>query len=129
LPSTRTANPTPASSSLTGLQRRRIRKYIVELSALLHQNGWHVLAIDFRGHGDSRKLSQAPITFGWKEADDILAGARFLRDEAKATSIATLGSSMGGRSVVKAMIKDRGQLLQAGIALSGPIGEPDPVWP
>ena len=55
------------------------------------------------------------------EADDILAGARFLRDEAKATSIATLGFSMGGRSVVKAMIKDRGQLLHAGISLSGPI--------
>ena len=122
-------NPHPGVVLAHGFTETKNQKYIVELSALLHQNGWHVLAIDFRGHGDNRKLSQPPITFGWKEADDILAGARFLRDEAKATSIATLGFSMGGRSVVKAMIKDRGQLLQAGIALSGPIGEPDPVLP
>ena len=36
---------------------------------------------------------------------------------------------MGGRSVVKAMVKDGGQLLQAGMALGGPIGEPAPILP
>ena len=125
----RDGKPHPGVVLAHGFIETKNQKYIVELSALLYQNGWHVLAIDFRGHGDSRKLSQAPITFGWKEADDILAGAKFLRDEAKPTSIATLGFSMGGRSVVKAMIKDGGQLLQAWIALSGPIAEPDPVLP
>src|SRR5207245_7556781 len=93
-----------------GFTETKNQKYIVELSALPHQNGWHVLAIDFRAHGDSRKLSQAPITFGWKEADDILAGPKLLRDEAKAMSIATLGSRMGGRSAVKALARHRGQL-------------------
>ncbi|HEV8575440.1 MAG TPA: alpha/beta fold hydrolase [Dehalococcoidia bacterium] len=112
-----------------GFTETKNQKYIVELSALLHRNGWHVLAIDYRGHGESRKLSQAPITFGWKEADDILAGAKFLRDQAKPTSVAVLGFSMGGRSAVKAMVKDGGQLLQAGLALSGPIGPPAPVLP
>jgi len=125
----RDGKPHPGVVLAHGFVETKNQKYIVELSALLYQNGWHVLAIDFRGHGDSRRLSQAPITFGWKETDDILAGAKFLRDEAKPTSIATLGFSMGGRSVVKAMIKDGGQLLQAGIALSGPIAESDPVLP
>ena len=121
--------PHPGVVLAHGFTETKNQKYIVELSALLHRNGWHVLAIDLRGHGESRKLSPAPITFGWKEADDILAAARLLRGEAKPTSIAALGFSMGGRSVVKAMVKDGGQLLQAGISLGGPIGEPAPVLP
>jgi pimeloyl-ACP methyl ester carboxylesterase len=123
------SKPRPGVMVAHGFTETKNQKYIVELSALLHRNGWHVLAIDYRGHGESRKLSQTPITFGWKEADDILAGAKFLRDQAKPTSIAALGFSMGGRSVVKAMVKDGGQLLQAGMALGGPIGPPAPVLP
>ena|SRR5437867_1435518 len=115
----RDGKPRPGVVLAHGFTETKNQKYIVELSALLHRNGWQVLAIDYRGHGESRKLSSTPITFGWKEADDILAGARFLRDEAKPTSIAALGFSMGGRSVVKAMVKDGGQLLQAGMALGG----------
>jgi len=112
-----------------GFTETKNQKYIVELSTLLYQNGWHVLAIDLRGHGESRSLSPALITSGWKEADDILAGAKLLREESKPTSVAVLGFSMGGRSAVKAMVKDQGQLLQAGMGLGAPIGEPAPVLP
>jgi alpha-beta hydrolase superfamily lysophospholipase len=112
-----------------GFTETKNQKYIVELSTLLYQNGWHVLAIDLRGHGESRSLSPALITSGWKEADDILAGAKLLREESKPTSVAVLGFSIGGRSAVKAMVKDQGQLLQVGMGLGAPIGEPAPVLP
>jgi pimeloyl-ACP methyl ester carboxylesterase len=121
--------PRPGVVLAHGFTGSKNQKYIVELSSLLYGNGWHVLALDLRGHGDSRQLSQALITSGWKEADDILAGAKVLRDESKATSVAILGFSMGGLSTVKAMIKDQGQLLQAGMVFGAPIGEPTPLRP
>jgi predicted alpha/beta-fold hydrolase len=89
-----------------GFTGTKNQKPLVELSTVLYHNGWHVFAIDLRGHGESRQLSQAFITRGWKEADDILAGAKVLRDASKAMSVAILGFSMGGRSAVKAMIND-----------------------
>jgi pimeloyl-ACP methyl ester carboxylesterase len=112
-----------------GFTETKNQKYLMELGTLLYHNGWHVLAMDLRGHGESRTLSPALITFGWKEADDILAGTTFLRDRSQASSVAVLGFSMGARSAVKAMIKDGGQRLQAGMAFSAPIGEPSPVLP
>jgi predicted alpha/beta-fold hydrolase len=117
-----------------GFTGTKNQKPLVEVSTVLYHNGWHVFAIDLRGHGESRQLSQAFITRGWKEADDILAGAKVLRDASKAMSVAFLGFSMGGRSAVKAMIKDGGQLLQAGMVFGAPIGEvlilpPDPKVP
>jgi pimeloyl-ACP methyl ester carboxylesterase len=121
--------PRPGVVLAHGFTGSKNQKYIVELSSLLYGNGWHVLALDLRGHGESRQLSPALITFGWKEADDILAGAKVLRDESKATSVAILGFSMGGRSTVKAMIKDQGQLLQTGMVFGASIGEPTPLHP
>ncbi|MBI4349359.1 MAG: alpha/beta fold hydrolase [Elusimicrobia bacterium] len=112
-----------------GFTESKNQKYLVELATLLHRNGWHVLALDYRGHGESRALSGAPITFGWKEADDVLAAARLLREESKAASVAVLGFSLGGRVAVKAMVKDGGALLQAGMAFGAPIGEPAPLEP
>lgn len=112
-----------------GFTESKNQKYLVELATLLHRNGWHVLALDYRGHGESRARSGAPITFGWKEADDVLAAARLLRDESRAASVAVLGFSLGGRVAVKAMVKDGGALLQAGMAFGAPIGEPAPLAP
>jgi predicted alpha/beta-fold hydrolase len=117
-----------------GFSGNKNRKQFVELSTLLYHNGWHVFAIDLRGHGESRPLSPAFITRGWKEADDILAGAQVLREASQARSVAVLGFSMGGTSAVKAMITDGGHLLQAGMAFSAPLGEvrilpPDPQVP
>jgi predicted alpha/beta-fold hydrolase len=90
-----------------GFTETKNQKYLMELGTLLYHNGWHVLAMDLRGHGESRTLSPALITFGWKEAEDILAGATFLRDRSQAPSVAVVGFSMGARSAVKAMIKSR----------------------
>ncbi|HEV8674472.1 MAG TPA: alpha/beta fold hydrolase [Methylomirabilota bacterium] len=121
--------PRPGVVLAHGFTETKNQKYLVEVSTLLYQNGWHVVAIDLRGHGESRQLSQALITSGWKEADDILAAAQLLRNESRATSVAVLGFSMGGRSAAKAMIKDQGQLLQAGMGLGAPIGQPAPLLP
>jgi hypothetical protein len=54
-----------------GFRQTKDRKFVVELAELFARNGWHVLAIDLRGHGESRPLSPAPITHGWKEAEDM----------------------------------------------------------
>ncbi len=119
----------PGAVLVHGFTESKSQKNLVELATLLYKNGWHVLALDYRGHGESRALSGAPITFGWKEADDVLAAARLLREESKAASVAVLGFSLGGRVAVKAMVKDGGALLQAGMAFGAPIGEPAPLAP
>jgi predicted alpha/beta-fold hydrolase len=53
--------PHPGVVLAHGFTETKNQKYIVELSALLHRNGWHVLAIDLRGHGESRKLRRRPL--------------------------------------------------------------------
>jgi hypothetical protein len=69
------------------------------------------------------------ITGGWKEADDIIGAARFLRKTSQTTSVAVIGFSDGGRALVKAMAGDGGPDIAAGIAVSAPLGPTTPVAP
>jgi len=119
----------PGVVIVPGLTQTKDLKFVVEVAELLARNGWNVLTIDLRGHGDSRRLSAAMITGGWKETDDILGAVRHLREKTSSSSIAVVGFSMGGRSLVKAMAQDEGRLIAAGIAVTAPLAAGPPLAP
>ena len=121
--------PHPGVVLVPGFTQTANQKYIVELAELFQRNGWNVLAIDLRGHGVSRTLSSAMITDGWKEAGDIIGAARFLRATSATTSVAVIGFSGGGRSLVKAMAGEGAQDIAAGIAVSAPLAATTPLTP
>jgi len=66
--------------------------------------GYGVLAIDFRGHGES---GAAPRTFGLYEARDAAAALAFLRAGAPARPVGLIGASLGGAA---ALLGDDGPL-------------------
>ena len=113
--------PRPGVVLVPGFTQTKDHKFIVELADLFSRNGWSVLALDLRDHGETRRASRAPVTDGWKEADDILAAVRTLRTLSKATSISVVAFSFGGRGLVKAMAQDSGEIA-AGIAVTSPLG-------
>lgn len=121
--------PRPGVVVVPGLTQTMDLKFMVEVAEFLARNGWHVLAIDLRGHGESRKLSSAMITFGWKETDDILGAVRHLQQRTAPTSVSVIGFSLGGRSLVKAMAQDGGALIAAGIAVTAPLAGAPPLVP
>ncbi|WP_298194645.1 alpha/beta fold hydrolase [Novosphingobium sp.] len=63
------------------------------LSAVLREEGYGVLAIDFRGHGRSTPLSKS---FGLFEADDAAAALSWLRRCSPGSRIGIIGFSLGG---------------------------------
>lgn len=75
--------------------------------ALLEQN-YSVLAIDFRGYGQSTQGSQSRALYL-----DILAGVEFLKAEQDIEKITVLGASMGGAAAAKASVYSKqGELAQ-----------------
>ncbi len=121
--------PRPGLVLVAGTSQTKDLQFMVELAELFSRNGWHVLTIDPRGHGASRGLSPALSTMGWKETQDVLGAARDLHEQTQATSIAVMGFSAGGRSLVKAMAEDGGQTIAAGVAVTAPLGAYSPIQP
>jgi predicted alpha/beta-fold hydrolase len=111
-----------------GFTQSKDSKFIVELADMFSRNGWSVLAVDLRDHGETRGTSKAPMTNGWKEADDIIAAVRHLRSLSKATSVSVIAFSFGARGLVKAMAQDTGDIT-AGVAVSPPLGIYPPSTP
>jgi pimeloyl-ACP methyl ester carboxylesterase len=70
----------------------------------LNQQGFAVLAIDFRGHGGSQAVARS---FGLEEARDAAAALAFLRRDAPARRVAVIGTSLGGAA---ALLGDEGPL-------------------
>jgi pimeloyl-ACP methyl ester carboxylesterase len=73
--------------------------------------GYGVLAIDFRGHGES---GAAPRTFGLYEARDVAAALAFLRAGAPDRRVGLIGASLGGAA---ALLGDDGPLPVQAMAL------------
>jgi alpha-beta hydrolase superfamily lysophospholipase len=121
--------PRPGVVLVGGTPQTKDDKFMVELAELFWRNGWHVLAIDLRMMGDSRRFSNAMSTDGLKEPDDILGAVRTLRGLSKATSVSVIGFSSGGVSLVKAMARDDAPAIAAGIAVTAPIGARPPFTP
>ena len=63
----------------------------------LNELGYGVLAIDFRGHGES---GAAERTFGWREADDAAAALAWMRRGRPHRAAGVIGVSLGGAAAL-----------------------------
>ena len=80
------------------------RGQFAQEGAMLARQGYAVLAIDFRGHGESTPRNR---TFGWTEADDAHAAFTWLKRQQHGAKVAVVGISLGGAA---ALIGPRGPL-------------------
>jgi hypothetical protein len=90
--------------------------------------GFNVAALDLRSFGMTELTSPAPSTAGWKEGQDILALASYMK-ELGTTSVGALGISLGGSSVLNA--SDDGStatVLDGGILAVSPPAVPKDAW-
>jgi uncharacterized protein len=69
----------------------------------LHDAGYHVLILDFRGHGSSDKR---PTTIGPDEALDVQAALDWLESIGAGERVAGLGMSLGAAALVNAALRD-----------------------
>jgi len=76
---------------------------------------YNVLSLDTRGFGESRYLSDAMITGGWKEGEDVAAAARFLDSFSLVTTVGLSGWSMGAASSMIAAGLDGGEHVTGGV--------------
>jgi pimeloyl-ACP methyl ester carboxylesterase len=65
--------------------------------------GTSVLLVDFRGSGES---SEAYTTIGFREANDVSAVMRHVRDALPHSSVILYGQSMGGVAILRAVQQD-----------------------
>lgn len=75
---------------------------------------YNVLTLDTRGFGESRCLSEALPTGGWKEAEDIIGAARLLGSFSSVTSVGVSGYSMGAAGTMIAAGLDGGEYITGG---------------
>jgi pimeloyl-ACP methyl ester carboxylesterase len=78
------------------------RGQFVDEVSWLTKAGFAVLAIDFRGHGESQQLARS---FGFYEARDAHAAVNWLRRKQQGAPIGVIGFSLGGAA---ALLGDRG---------------------
>jgi predicted alpha/beta-fold hydrolase len=90
--------------------------------------GFNVAALDLRSFGMTELTSPAPSTGGWKEGQDILALARYMK-ELGATSVGALGISLGGGSVLDSSdYPETATALDGGLLAVSPPATPKEVW-
>jgi predicted alpha/beta-fold hydrolase len=95
--------PGPALIICHGLLTTKNFDYVRQLALRAHtQWGFHVLAVDLRGWGQSAWTTDAPPSAGWGEGRDVVEVARrWLQDEL-VTSVGAVGYSLGGCTVLNA---------------------------
>jgi len=69
------------------------RADLLGISAALWRDGNNVLVFDYRGHGE---LVGTPVTLGYQEMQDLLAGVAYTKSRVPDAAIGVLGYSMGG---------------------------------
>lgn len=81
------------------------RANVLDHAAVLAANGYGVLALDARGHGDSEGRA---MDFGWWGESDVAASVTFLADRpgVDPIRIAAVGLSMGGEEALGALGAD-----------------------
>ncbi len=69
--------------------------------------GFHVLALDLRNLGDSGRFSEAPTSWGYRESDDIMAGAEYLDSLDLVSTVGACGVGMAASAVLIAAGRSR----------------------
>lgn len=87
------------------------RASMADAAQWLAGQGYAVLAIDFRGHGESAKVDRS---FGFFEARDAHAAFAWLKQRQQGAPVAIIGSSLGGAA---AMIGEDGPIAADALVL------------
>ena len=82
------------------LERKGSMKHLVPW---LHEAGYNVMLLDFRGHGQSDKQ---PTTIGREEVMDLQAALDWLEEEGVGDRVGGLGMSMGAVVLVNTAVQD-----------------------
>src|SRR3954447_7797894 len=113
------------------------KESVVRWAAMLARNGFNVLAADqrdFKAESGAGYGYPGPRqTFGWKEAEDVLAAGRFLAAQPCVSSLGLVGFSLGGQDTVLALAIDGAQskskrAFSAGMNFSGPADQATQVY-
>jgi len=84
------------------------------LARRLEAEGYQVLAIDFRGYGESAAGSDGNVL-----EQDILGGIRYLHEQQNAAAVSVIGGSMGGGASARAAVLAAPGDIEALVLLSG----------
>lgn len=112
------AAPRPAVIILPPWLQRKTTPALIELALCLHANGYHVASLDQRGTGLSRHVSDRPFTMGWKEAEDALALAAYLRARPNVSTVGLLGLSFGCAAMTTALGLDAERRVSGGLGFA-----------
>jgi len=88
---------------------------LIHLALALHRRGYQLLMFDLRNHGQS--ATSAPVTFGWREAEDLLGAVDYAaaRSDVNSQQIGVIGFSMGANATLFAL--PRTDLVRAAIVI------------
>ncbi|MCW2956713.1 MAG: hypothetical protein JWO69_1582 [Thermoleophilia bacterium] len=93
----------PALIICHGLLMTKHFDVIIQMARrVFEQWGFHVVTIDLRGWGQTSWTTDAPNSAGRHEGRDVIEIARELHRDPRVTSVAALGYSLGGASVLNA---------------------------
>jgi len=89
-------------------------------AGFLAASGYDVLAVEFRGYGESRPGKETAALH-----EDVLAAVRWLRQRG-APAVAVVGSSMGGGAAARAALEcDEGEIDRLVLLSPAPIAQPE----
>jgi predicted alpha/beta-fold hydrolase len=93
----------PAVVICHGLLMTKNFDAIIQLARrAFEQWGFHVVTLDLRGWGQSAWTTDAPASAGYLEGRDIVEVCRELHRDPRVTSVAGIGYSLGGASMLNA---------------------------
>ena len=98
--------PAPGTNTSTVLLAHGLQDSkwtLLRLIPWLHEAGYNVMALDFRGHGGS---DRRPTTLGPEEALDIQAALDWLQTQGLGDEVVGIGQSLGAAALVNTAVKD-----------------------
>lgn len=103
---------------------------VVRWAAMLAANGYDVIAADQRDYSFEYSAGLGYPnwlqTFGWKEAQDVVAAGAWLRAQPGVTGLGVVGFSEGAQNTVLAMAQS--SIFDAGLTFSGPADQNTQIY-
>jgi predicted alpha/beta-fold hydrolase len=105
---------------------------VIRWAAMLAANGYDVLAADQRDYSFEYSAGDGYPnwlqTFGWKEAQDVLAAGRYLSEQPGVSTVGVVGYSEGAQNTVLALAQDTTHIFSAGLTFSGPADQDTQIY-